>query len=103
MKIILTLSLALSLAASSLAITAPSASAHNRHHNDPAFEQGRVSCMDRNDAVLPILFVGAALGAVTGGVGSAVIWGSAYAVGGAAVGGGAGLLLSSADTRHHCL
>ena len=99
MKNLLKISLALSLAASSLAATAPSAFAQDRHH-DRAFDQGR--CMDRTDAVLPLLIVGAALGAVTGGVGSAVIWGSAYAVGGAAVGGGAGLLLSSADTRHRC-
>ena len=100
MKNILKISLALSLAASSLAATVPTASANARHH-DHAFDQER--CMDNNNAVLPLLFVGAALGAVTGGVGSAVIWGAAYAVGGAAVGGGAGLLLSSADARHHCL
>ena len=99
MKNIMKISLALSLVASSLAVTVPTASAQGRHH-DHAFDQER--CMDRNDAVLPLLFVGAALGAVTGGVGSAVIWGSAYAVGGAAVGGGAGLLLSSADTHRHC-
>ncbi|MDP8997146.1 MAG: hypothetical protein M3O03_09110 [Pseudomonadota bacterium] len=100
MKNLLKISVALSLAVSSLAVTVPSASAQDRHRHDPAFDQER--CMDRNDAILPLLFVGAALGAVTGGVGSAVIWGSAYAVGGAAVGGGAGLLLSSADNHRHC-
>jgi hypothetical protein len=99
MKNILKITLALSLAASSLTATATSASAEGRHH-DHGFDQGR--CMDRNDTLLPLLFVGAALGAVTGGVGSAVIWGGAYAVGGAAVGGGAGLLLSSADNHRHC-
>lgn len=99
MKNLLKISLALSLAATSLVGVAPSASAQGRHH-DYAYDQER--CVDRTDAILPILFVGAALGAVTGGVGSAVIWGSAYAVGGAAVGGGAGLLLTSADTRPHC-
>lgn len=99
MKNLLKISVALSLAASSLVGAAPSASAQGRHH-DHGFDQER--CMDRTDAVLPLLLVGAALGAVTGGVGSAVIWGSAYAVGGAAVGGGAGLLLSSADNHHRC-
>jgi hypothetical protein len=96
MKTVLNLALASALAASSLAIAAPEASAKSRHH-----DQHEHMCMDANH-VLPLLFVGAALGAVTGGVGSAVAWGSAYAVGGAAVGGGTGLLLSTAHAHDHC-
>lgn len=46
--------------------------------------------------------LGLALGAVTGGVGSAVAYGAAYAVGGAAIGGGSGLLLGAIHDHHHC-
>lgn len=45
------------------------------------------------ETVAPLIIIGALVGAVTGGVGAAVIWSSAYAVGGAAVGGAAGVLL----------
>ncbi|MDE2385494.1 MAG: hypothetical protein KGO53_12835 [Alphaproteobacteria bacterium] len=92
MKAVLKISLAAALAMSSLAAAAPQASAHERFHHEGMCEGD----------ILPLLFVGAALGAVTGGVGSAVAWGSAYAVGGAAVGGGAGLLLTTAHDHHHC-
>ena len=56
-----------------------------------------------SDKDLPgIIVFGAILGAVTGGVGSAAVWGGAYAVGGAAVGGGAGLLIGVHHGHHHC-
>jgi len=51
------------------------AMANGRHHH----HDDQMACFNGGD-VLPILLVGAALGAVTGGVGSAVVWGSAYAV-----------------------
>lgn len=96
MKNVMKISLAVALAASSVAATMPEAFAHTEHRNHQ-----QAVCV--NDNVLPLIIVGAALGAVTGGVGSAVIWGAAYAVGGAAVGGAGGLLLAGgAHPNQNC-
>jgi len=96
MKNVLKITLASALVLGSFAASSQQALANGRHHH----HDDEMACSNGAD-VLPILFVGAALGAVTGGVGSAVIWGSAYAVGGAAVGGAGGLLLATHDHRHH--
>jgi hypothetical protein len=96
MKTFLKISLASALVASSVAVSAPQAFANGRHH----FHDDQMAMC--GDDIVPLLFVGAALGAVTGGVGAAVAWGSAYAVGGAAVGGGTGLLLAHVHGHHHC-
>ena len=96
MKNALKITLASALVLGSFAASTQQAMANGRHHH----HEGEAACFNEGD-ILPILFVGAALGAVTGGVGSAVVWGSAYAVGGAAVGGAGGLLLATHDHHHH--
>jgi hypothetical protein len=95
MKTVMNIALAAALASSTLVVASPGAFASTKHH------QQEVACVDPN-VVVPLLFVGAAVGAVTGGVGAAVIWGSAYAVGGAAVGGATGLLVGTAHAHDHC-
>lgn len=94
MKSLLNISLAVALVASSVVTAAAPAMAKAKHH------QAEMVCMDEGD-VGAIIVVGALLGAVTGGVGSALVYGSAYAVGGAAIGGGAGLLLGAVHHGHH--
>ena len=93
MKTIMNLTLAAILATSSLVAVAPEAMAKQKryHHNDV--------CLSDKD-VGGIIVLGAILGAVTGGVGSAVVYGSAYAIGGAAIGGGAGLALGVIHHGH---
>jgi len=96
MKNVMNIALAAAVVAGSVVVASPGAFASTKHH-----QQEQVACVDPN-VVVPLLFVGAAVGAVTGGVGAAVIWGSAYAVGGAAVGGATGLLVGTAHAHDHC-
>ena len=94
MKTIMNLTLAAVLATSSLVAVAPEAMAkQKRHHSEEV-------CLSDKD-VGGIIVLGAILGAVTGGVGSAVVYGSAYAIGGAAIGGGAGLALGVIHHGHN--
>ena len=96
MKNVLKITMAVALAAGTVAATMPEAFAHTDHRNHQ-----QAVCVNKD--VVPLLIVGAALGAVTGGVGSAVVWGAAYAVGGAAVGGAGGLLLAGgAHPNQNC-
>lgn len=93
MKTIINLSLAAILATSSLVAVAPEAMAkQKRHHAEEV-------CLSDKD-VGGIIVLGAILGAVTGGVGSALVYGGAYAVGGAAIGGGVGLGLGLIHHGH---
>jgi hypothetical protein len=94
MKSLINISLAVALVASSVVTAAAPAMAKTKHH------QAEMACMSEGD-VGAIIVVGALLGAVTGGVGSAIVYGGAYAVGGAAIGGGAGLLLGVVHHGHH--
>ena len=96
MKPLLNISLAAILVASSIVAAAPPALAGAKHHHHE-----HMGCMTDGD-IGGIIVIGALLGAVTGGVGSAIVYGGAYAVGGAAIGGGAGLLLGAAHGHHHC-
>ena len=93
MKSLVNISLAAVLATSSIVAAAPAAMAKDRHHHE--------MCISDKD-LGGIIVVGAILGAVTGGVGSAVVWGGAYAVGGAAIGGGAGVLIGVHHRHHDC-
>lgn len=95
MKSLINLSLAAALVASSVVATAPDAFAGKRHHHKQSV------CMDDRD-IGGIVVLGLVLGAVTGGVGSAIAYGGAYAVGGAAIGGAGGALLGAAHAHHHC-
>ena len=96
MKFIFNLSLATALATASIVTAATPAMAKQKHH---AEEQ--TGCLDDRD-VGAIIVLGLVLGAVTGGVGSAVAWGGAYAVGGAAIGGAGGTLLGVVHTHPRC-
>ena len=96
MKPLLNLSLAAVLATSSIVAAASPAMAKAKHHHEMP-----MACMDQGD-VGGIIVLGLLLGAVTGGVGSAVVWGGAYAVGGAAIGGASGLALGAIHSHHHC-
>lgn len=94
MKSLMNISLAAILASTSLVAVAPEAMAkQKRHHHDEM-------CLSDKD-VGGIIVLGAILGAVTGGIGSAVVYGSAYAIGGAAIGGGASLALGVIQHGHH--
>ena len=93
MKTLINISLAVVLATSSIVAASAPAMAKSRKH------QQQVQCMSDKD-VGAIIVVGAILGAVTGGVGSAVVYGGAYAVGGAAIGGGLGLGLGLIHHGH---
>ena len=99
MKTVLNLSLAAVLATSSIVAATAPAMADRRHHHDQMGDH--MACMDQGE-LGGIIVLGLVLGAVTGGVGSAVVWGSAYAVGGAAVGGATGLALGAIHSHHHC-
>jgi hypothetical protein len=94
MKSLINLSLAAALVASSVVVTAPEAMARKRHH------QSQDVCLNDRD-VGGIVVLGLLLGAVTGGVGSAIAYGGAYAVGGAALGGAGGALFGAAVHGHH--
>lgn len=96
MKHLLNISLAATLAVTSVAVTAAPAIAKEKHHHEM-----QMACMDQGE-VGGIIVLGLLLGAVTGGVGSAVAWGSAYAVGGAAIGGASGVALGAIHSHHHC-
>ena len=96
MKHLLNFSLAAALAVSSVAVTAAPAMAKAKHHHEM-----QMACMDQGE-VGGIIVLGLLLGAVTGGVGSAVVWGGAYAVGGAAIGGASGAVLGAVHTHHDC-
>ena len=78
-----------------MAVASP-ALAKVRHH-----QEEQRACLDQNE-VGGIIILGLVLGAVNGGVGSAMAWGGAYALGGAAVGGASGLALSAVHTHEHC-
>lgn len=93
MKTIMNLSLAAILATSSMMAVAPEAMAKKKHHSSEV-------CLSDKD-VGGIIVLGAVLGAVTGGVGSALVYGGAYAIGGAAIGGGIGLGLGVIHHGHH--
>ena len=80
--------------AGSIVAAAPVAMAKEKHHHDQM-------CISDRD-VGGIIVLGAVLGAVTGGVGSALVYGGAYVAGGAAIGGGAGLFLGAVHSHHHC-
>ena len=72
-----------------------------------AFAQGRrVQVIEQQCApaspIGQLAVLGLLLGAVTGGVGSAVAYGGAYAVGGAAIGGSGGFLLGAVHEHGHC-
>ena len=97
MKSLLNLTLAAALATSSIVAAASPAMAKERHHHE--MHDG---CLTK-DQVGGIVVLGLLLGAVTGGVGSAVVWGSAYAVGGAAIGGASGLALGVVHTDNRCV
>jgi hypothetical protein len=94
MKSLMNLSLAAALVASSIVVAAPDAMAGQRHHksHDVCLSDGEIGGI----VVLSIV-----LGAVTGGVGSAIAYGGAYAVGGAALGGAGGAILGVAAHGHH--
>lgn len=95
MKTLINMSLAVVLATSSIvAASAPAMAKSKKHYQEHA------ECMSDKD-LGAIIVVGAILGAVTGGVGSAVVYGGAYAVGGAAIGGGLGLGLGLIHHGHH--
>jgi len=94
MRKLLIASLIASFTAGTVITTTPQAFANGRHHHQEQCDAGPV--------IGTLAILGLALGAVTGGVGSAVAWGSAYAVGGAAIGGGGGLLLGAVHEHHHC-
>lgn len=96
MKSILNISFAAALATSSIVAAASPALANSKHHHDE-----ERACLDQNE-IGGIVVLGLVLGAVTGGVGSAVVWGGAYALGGAAIGGASGLALGAVHTHHHC-
>ena len=95
MRNIFTLTLAASFVAGSLLATAPQAFAKQRHHDHADL------CANKAP-IGELAVVGLVLGAVTGGVGSAVVYGGAYALGGAAIGGGGGLLLGAVHEGRHC-
>lgn len=97
MKKLINLTLAASLIAASVISVAPQAMAKDRYHSE--------QYTDRCAAAPPIgqlAVLGLLLGAVTGGVGTAVAYGAAYAVGGAAIGGGGGLLLGTVSDDRRC-
>jgi hypothetical protein len=94
MKKLVSIALAVALATSSIVVATGPAVAGQRHHN-----QDRAACMT-NEEVGGIIVLGVVLGAVTGGVASALLYGGAYAVGGAAIGGGAGLALGAVGDGH---
>ncbi len=96
MKSILNISLAAALVTSSIMAATSPALAKVRHQ-----QEEQRACLDQNE-VGGIIVLGLLLGAVTGGVGSAVAWGGAYALGGAAIGGASGLALGAVHTHHHC-
>jgi hypothetical protein len=98
MKNLMSMTLAVALATSSIVVASGPAMAGKRHHY-----QDRAACMTNED-VGGIIVLGVVLGAVTGGVASALLYGGAYAVGGAAIGGGAGLALGAiGDSHRHCV
>jgi hypothetical protein len=94
MKSLMNLSLAVALVASSIVVAAPDAMAGKRHHQKEV-------CLNEGE-IGGAVVLGLLLGAVTGGVGSAIAYGGAYAVGGAALGGAGGLLLGITNGHHHC-
>jgi hypothetical protein len=94
MKSLMNLSLAAALVASSVVVAAPDAMARSRHH------YAQDVCVDNRD-IGGVVVLGLLLGAVTGGVGSAIAYGGAYAVGGAALGGAGGALFGAAVHGHH--
>ncbi len=93
MKSLMNISLAAALVASSIVVAAPDAMARSRHH------QSQDICLDDRD-IGGVIVLGLLLGAVTGGVGSAIAYGGAYAVGGAALGGAGGALFGAAVHGH---
>jgi hypothetical protein len=94
MKSLMNISLAAALVASSFVVAAPDAMARKRHH------QSEDVCLDNRD-IGGIVVLGLVLGAVTGGVGTAIAYGGAYAVGGAALGGAGGAILGVVAHDHH--
>jgi tetrahydromethanopterin S-methyltransferase subunit D len=94
MKKILMISLAASLAVSSIVASAPSAFAqrHRVHHQ---------ACVDEGSGIPPILILATVLGAATGGIASGVAYGAAYAAGGTAIGAGGGLAVGLIGDAHH--
>ena len=96
MKTLFNISLAAVLATSSVVAASAPALAKVKHHSE--MHDG---CLSK-DQVGGIVVLGLVLGAVTGGVGSAVVWGGAYAVGGAAIGGAGGLALGVIHTDNRC-
>jgi hypothetical protein len=94
MKTLMNLSLAAALVASSIVVAAPDAMAGKRHHksHDVCLNDGEIG---------GIVVLGIVLGAVTGGVGTAIAYGGAYAVGGAALGGAGGAILGVVSHGHH--
>ncbi len=98
MKSLMNLSLAAALVASSVVVAAPDAMARSRHHHVQDV------CVDGRD-VGGAVVLGLLLGAVTGGVGTAIAYGGAYAVGGAALGGAGGAILGAVahDGHRDCI
>jgi hypothetical protein len=95
MKNLMSITLAVALATSSIVVASGPAMAEKRHHY-----QDRAACMTNED-VGGLIVLGVVLGAVTGGVANALFYGGAYAVGGAAIGGGSGLALGAVSDGHH--
>jgi MFS family permease len=98
MKKILMISLAASLAASSIVAAAPSAFANGDKGH-------RHECMDEGSGLPPFLILATVLGAATGGIASGIAYGAAYAVGGTAIGAGGGLavgVVADGHHHHHC-
>jgi hypothetical protein len=93
MKSLMNISLAAALVASSFVVAAPDAMARKRHHQQDV-------CLDDRE-IGGIVVLGLVLGAVTGGVGTAIAYGGAYAVGGAALGGAGGAILGVVAHDHH--
>ena len=96
MKSLLNITLAAVLATSSIVAASAPATARVKHH-----QETNDRCLTK-DEVGGVVVLGLLLGAVTGGVGSAVVLGSAYAAGGAAIGGASGLALGAIHSDRRC-